>query len=75
MLLTLPEHHPSCLRLWNLDRSLVDALNVAKLFLLTVDILNNLFPCQGTLPFPSFRNQTLKSHQHYPSNVTNCTKN
>lgn len=36
-----------CLHLWNTDRSMTDALEVAKTFLLPVDALTALFPCQA----------------------------
>jgi len=36
-----------CLHLWEYDRSMTDALEVAKMFLLPVDTLTAMFPCQG----------------------------
>lgn len=36
-----------CLHLWNHDRSMTEALEVAKMFLLPVDALTAMFPCQG----------------------------
>ena len=36
-----------CLHLWDYDRSMTDALEVAKMFLLPVDNLTAMFPCQG----------------------------
>lgn len=39
----------SCLHLWNNDRSMTDALEVAKMFLPPVDTLTAMFPCQGGL--------------------------
>jgi len=42
------------LHLWNYDRSMTDALEVAKMFLLPVDTLTAMFPCQGEVTqFPS----------------------
>jgi hypothetical protein len=36
-----------CLRLWNSDRTLIQALELAKSFLLSVDTLNTIFPCHA----------------------------
>lgn len=36
-----------CLHLWDYDRSMTEALEVAKMFLLPVDTLTAMFPCQG----------------------------
>ncbi|KAJ7589893.1 hypothetical protein C8J56DRAFT_936442 [Mycena floridula] len=54
-----------CLMLWRNDRSLVDALELAKSLLLTVDSMNALWPCQvnqekGTM----FRKQILEACRH-----------
>ena len=37
-----------CLSLWNYDRSLVHALELAKSFLIPLDVLNALWPSSGT---------------------------
>ena len=42
----------SCLHLWNYDRSMTEALEVAKMFLLPVDTLTTMFPCQGEAKRP-----------------------
>ncbi|KAF9653892.1 hypothetical protein BDM02DRAFT_3086609 [Thelephora ganbajun] len=36
-----------CLHLWDHDRSMTEALEVAKMFLLPVDTLTTMFPCQA----------------------------
>ncbi len=38
-----------CLALWNYDRSLLNALELAKSFLIPLETLNVLWPCQGNI--------------------------
>lgn len=47
-----PKQVYRCLHLWNHDRSMTDALDVAKMFLLPVDTLTTMFPCQGEASRP-----------------------
>ena len=39
-----------CLGLWKYDRSLTHALELAKTFLIPLDVLNALWPSAGMLP-------------------------
>jgi hypothetical protein len=39
-----------CLALWDGDRELLRALELAKTFLAPTEVLNSLWPCQGTHP-------------------------
>jgi len=38
-----------CLSLWENDRSLIEALEVAKDILVPIELLNTLWPCPGKL--------------------------
>lgn len=48
-----------CLSLWNYDRSLVHALELAKSFLIPLDVLNALWPSTGTF-------RLLLNPKHHP---------
>ena len=43
-----------CLSLWNYDRALVHALELAKSFLIPLDVLNVLWPSAGACPATCF---------------------
>jgi hypothetical protein len=43
-----------CLALWEGDRDLFRALELAKSFLAPTEVLNSLWPCQGTFSFSMF---------------------
>ena len=43
-----------CLGLWEFDHRLINALELAKTFLIPLDVLNALWPCPGTARFPVY---------------------
>lgn len=48
-----PSQVSICLALWNNDRTLAQALELAKSFLVPIDTLNVLWPCSGNVHISS----------------------